>query len=194
MVNIIDVIKSRRSIRKYLDKAIPKETIDKLIEAAKWAPSGMNEQPWGFIVVQDKALIKELSDRSIPYINKMIEENPKFSGYKKRMAVKDFSIFYHAPCVIIILGKKDIFSYQNDCAMAAQNLMLLASSMNIGSCWVGMMNVLDKDKWFRERFEAPDNYSIVAPIALGYFENKDIPVIERRTPEVLKIFKGGING
>ena len=118
----------------------------------------------------------------------MIEENPKFARYKKRMAVKNFSIFYHASCVIIILGKKDIFSYQNDCAMAAQNLMLLASSMNIGSCWVGMMNVLDKDAWFRRKFEVPDNYSIVASIAVGYFENKDIPVIERRIPEILKYF------
>jgi len=189
MVNIIDVIKSRRSIRKYLDKPIPKEIIDKLIKAAKWAPSGMNEQPWGFIVVQDRALIKELSDRSIPYINKIVEEDPKFAGYKKRMAVKDFSIFYNAPCVIIILGRKDAFSYQNDCAMAGQNLMLTAASVNIGSCWVGMMNVLDKDGWFRKKFQIPENYAIVAPIALGYFENKDIPVIERRTPEILKIFE-----
>jgi nitroreductase len=138
--------------------------------------------------VRDKALIKELSDRSIPYINKMIETKPVFARYKKRMAVKDFSIFYHAPCVIIILGRKT-FSYQNDCAMAGQNLMLAASFMGIGSCWVGMMCVLDKDEWFRKRFEIPDNYAIVAPIALGYFENKSIPVIERRAPEVLKIFE-----
>ena len=188
MDSILDVIKSRRSIREYLDKPIPKQIIDKLIDAAKWAPSGMNEQPWGFIVVQDRALIKELSDRSIPYINKMIEENPKFARYKKRMAVKDFSIFYHAPCVIIIIGRIGAFSYQNDCSMAGQNLMLLASSMNIGSCWVGMMNVLNKDEWFRKRFDVPDNYAIVAPIALGYFENKDIPIIERKAPEILRNF------
>jgi nitroreductase len=188
MDSIIDVIKSRRSIRKYLDRPIPKEIIDKLIETAKWAPTGMNEQPWGFIVVQDKALIKELSDRSIPYINKMIEEKPKFARYKKRMAVKDFSIFYHAPCVIIILGRTEAFAYQNDCSMAAQNLMLAASSMNIGSCWVGMMNVLNKDEWFRKKFEIPDNYAVVAPIALGYFENKDIPIIGRKAPEILRNF------
>ena len=188
MDNIIDVIKSRRSIRKYLDKPIPKEIIGKLIEAAKWAPSGMNEQPWGFIVVQDKSLIKELSDRSMPYINKMIEKNSKFVGYKKRMAVKDFSIFYHAPCVIIILGRVDAFSYQNDCSMAAQNLMLAASSLGIGSCWVGMMSTLDKDEWFRKKFQLPDNYRVAAPIAIGYFENKLVPVIERRLPEILKYF------
>jgi len=188
MNNIMDVIKSRRSIRKYLDKPISREIMDKLIEAAKWAPSGMDEQPWGFIVVQDKSLIKELSDRSIPYINKLIEGNPKLIRYKKRMAVKDFSIFYHAPCVIIVLGRIDAFSYQNGCAMAAQNLMLAALSMGIGSCWVGMMSVMDRDKWFREKFQVPDNYGVVAPLALGYFENKDIPIIERRPPEILKYF------
>jgi len=190
MNNIVDIVKSRRSIRKYLDKSIPEEIVDKLIEVAKWAPSGMNEQPWGFIVVQDKLLIKELSDHSIPYISKVVEENPKFIRYKKRMAVKNFSIFYHAPCVIIILGRRDAFSYHNDCAMAAENLMLTAWSMGIGSCWVGMMSLLDKDEWFRKKFEVPDNYTIVAPIALGYFENKNIPVIERRAPGILKIFRG----
>lgn len=190
MDDMFKVIKSRRSIRKYLTRQIPREIIDKLIEAAKWAPSGMNEQPWGFIIVHDMVLIKELSDRAIPYINKIIEGNPKFARYKKRMAVKDFSIFYDAPCVIIIVGNREAFSYQNDCAMAAQNLMLTASSMDIGSCWVGMMSVLDKDVWFRKRFEIPDNYSIVAPVALGYFENKDILIIKRKTPEVLKNFGG----
>lgn len=171
-----------------MDKPIPREIIDKLIEAGKWAPSGMNEQPWGFIVIEDKSLIKELSDRAIPYINKIVEKDPKFTRYKKRMAVEDFSIFYHAPCVIIILGSIDAFSYQADCAMAAQNIMLIASSMGIGSCWVGMMSVLDSDKWFREKFQLPDNYRVVAPLALGYFENKDIPIIERKPPGILKYF------
>ncbi|MFC1667287.1 nitroreductase family protein [Candidatus Omnitrophota bacterium] len=188
MDNIFEVIKSRRSIRKYLDKPIPKKIIDKLIEAAKWAPSGMNHQPWGFVVINDKSLIKELSDRSIPYINKLIEKDRKLIRYKKRMAVKNFSIFYHAPCIIIILGRKDSFSHESDCAMAAQNLMLEACSMDIGSCWIGMMNVLEKDEWFRKRFEISDNYSIVAPIALGYFDDKDRPVIERKAVEILKWF------
>ena len=188
MADIMDVIKSRRSIRKYLDKPISKEVIDRLIEAAKWAPSGMNEQPWGFIVVQNKALIKELSDRAIPYIKGMIEGNPKYIRYKKRMKVKDFSIFYYAPCVVMVIGSADAFAYQNDCAMAAQNIMLAASSMGIGSCWVGMMNVLNEDKWFREKFQVPDNYRVVAPLALGYFENKNIPIIERRPSEIIKYF------
>ena len=188
MHDIAEAIRSRRSIRKYLDKPLPKEIIDKLIESAGWAPSGMNEQPWGFIVIRDRSLIKELSDRSIPYIKKLVEQDPKFIRYKRRMAVKDFNIFYDAPCVIIILGRKSVFSYENDCAMAAQNLMLEAWSMGIGSCWVGMMKAIENDKWFREKFEIPDNYSIVAPLALGYFDKKDTPVIERKPVEILKWF------
>jgi len=188
MEDMVKLIRSRRSIRKYLDKPIPRETVDKLIEAARWAPSGMNHQPWGFIVVQDKALIKELSDRSIPYIKELIERDPRLLRYKRRMDVKDFSIFYHAPCVIIILGKKDGFSYEDGCAMAAQNMMLTAWSMNIGSCWIGMMKVLEKDKWFRKKFEIPDDYAIAAPLALGYFDAKDIPLIKRKPLEVLGYF------
>jgi len=189
MDNIINIIKSRRSVRKYLDTPIPKEIIDKLIEAGKYAPSGMNEQPWGFIAVEDKGLIEELSNRSIPYINKLIEENPKkLIRYKKRIAVKGFNIFYHAPCVIIVLGKKDAFSYEDGCAMAGQNIMLAAWPMNIGSCWIGMMKVLDNDEWFRKRFEVPDNYTIVASLALGYFDPKDVPIIERKPLEILKYF------
>jgi len=188
MNDIIQIIKARRSIRKYLDKPLSKETIDTLIEAAKWAPSGMNEQPWGFIVVQDKSLIKEISDRAIPYIKKLIEQDPKLIRYKRRMNVKDFSIFYHAPCVIIILGKKESFSCENDCSMAAQNIMLAACSMNIGSCWIGMMKVLEKDPWFIEKLQIPDGYAIVAPLALGYFDPKDVPTIERKPLELLRYF------
>lgn len=189
MHDIIELIKSRRSIRKYLDKPLSKEIIDKLVEAAGWAPSGMNEQPWGFIIVEDKSLIKELSDRAIPYIKKLIEQNPKkLIRYKRRMAVKNFNIFYNAPCVIMVLGRKDSFSYENDCAMAAQNLMLEARSIGIGSCWIGMMKVLENDEWFRKKFEIPDNYSIVAPLALGYFDQKDVPVIERKPVEIFKWF------
>ncbi|MBU3912307.1 MAG: nitroreductase [Candidatus Omnitrophica bacterium] len=188
MDTIFELIKTRRSVRKYLDKPISRETIETLIEAARWAPSGMNEQPWGFIVAQDKALIKELSDRSIPYIKRLIEKDPKLLRYKRRMDVKDFSIFYHAPCVIIVLGRKDSFAYEDGCAMAAQNMMLSARSMNIGTCWIGMMNVLDKDEWFRRKFEIPDNYTVVAPIAIGYFDSKDAPQIERKPVEFLKYF------
>jgi nitroreductase len=185
---VIQAIKSRRSVRKYLDTPLSKETIDTLIDTAKYAPSGMNEQPWGFIVVQDKNSIKELSEHAIPYINKLIEENPKFIRYKKRMKVPDFSIFYNAPCLIIILGRTDAFFYKNDCAMAAQNIMLTACSMNIGSCWIGMMEVLNKDQWFRQKFQIPDNYTIVAPLALGYFDPKDIQPIERKPIEILRCF------
>lgn len=188
MDKIFELIKARRSVRKYLDKPLSREAIDRLIESARWAPSGMNHQPWGFIVVQDKALIRELSDRSIPYINGLIEKDPRLLRYKRRMEIKNFSIFYHAPCVIIILGKKDSFSCENDCSMAAQNIMLTARSMNIGSCWVGMMKVLEEDEWFRKKFEAPDNYAVIAPLALGYFDPKDAPAIERRPIEVLKYF------
>jgi len=158
MDEVTKLIKSRRSIRRYLERPLSKETIDALIEVARYAPSGMNEQPWGFVVIQDRTLIDEISRRSIPYIKELIEKNPKLIRYKRRMGVKGFSIFYHAPCLIIILGRLDSFSYENDCAMAAQNLMLKASSMGIGSCWIGMMNVLEKDGWFRKTFNIPDNY------------------------------------
>lgn len=185
---VIHAIKSRISIRKYLDTPLSKDAIDTLIDSAKYAPSGMNEQPWGFIVVQDKKIIKELSDRAIPYINKLIEENPKFIRYKRRMKAPDFSIFYHAPCLIIVLGRTDAFFYKYDCAMSAQNIMLTACSMNIGACWVGMMEVLDKDPWFRQKFQIPDNYTITAPLALGYFDPKDIQPIDRKPIEILKYF------
>lgn len=186
MNNVLDLIKARRSIRKYLDKPLSKHSIDTLIEAARWAPSGMNHQPWGFIVVQDKKLIKELSDRSIPYINKLIEENPKLRRYKRRMAEENFSIFYHAPCVIIIFGKKESYSYEIDCAMAAQNMMLTARDMDIGSCWIGMMKALENDEWFKNTFKIPEDYVIVAPIALGYFDKKDAGHVERKPAEILK--------
>ncbi len=72
--------------------------------------------------------------------------------------------------------------------MAAPNMRLAARSMDIGTCWIGMMKVLDNAGWLRKTFEIFDNYAVVAPIALGYFDPKDVPQIERKPVEFLKYF------
>ncbi len=123
-------IKGRRSVRSYLDRPVPKEVIDGLLDAAVWAPSGMNEQPWRFTVIQDREVIESLSRKTRELVMKsmpFLEESEAASKSERDM------IFYGAPLLIFISVKKSpnpLWRVVNflDCGLAAQNMFLFACS------------------------------------------------------------------
>ena len=154
---IIKIIKERRSIRTYKDKKIPIYLIKEIIEAGRYAPSSHNSQPWRFVVVTDNRRIKELSD----YIKNWFKERLKIGslvgffnrkikneleGAKKRLFREEDLFFYNAPLLVLICAKPGRFTAV-DCACAAENMMLAARSLGIGSCWIGFADmVLNKNR------------------------------------------------
>lgn len=119
MNEVINNIKTRRSIRKYKSDMIPEEIIDKIIEAGMHAPSGMNRQPSIIIAVTDK----EMRDK-IARINAKVMER------------EDNDPFYGAPVILIVLAHKSSPTYIYDGSLVMENLLLAAHSLNIGSCWI----------------------------------------------------------
>ena len=115
----LEFIKDRRSIRSFEDKTISDTQIEMILEAARWTPSASNRQPWEFIVIKDKELLKNVA-RSAMY-----------GKFVKR-----------APLAIAIVGKKDISPnwYVVDTSLVSMNMMLMAWSLGIGTCWVGSMD------------------------------------------------------
>ena len=115
----LDFIKSRRSIRSFVNKDIPDNQIKMILEAGQWAPSASNRQAWKFIVIKKKELIKDLA---------------KLANYGE-FASK-------APVVIAIVGfaGKNPKWYVQDTSIASMNMMLMAWSLNIGTCWIGSLN------------------------------------------------------
>jgi len=175
---IIQNIKNRRSIRKYKNKKIPKKLIGEMIEADKYAPSSHNSQPWRFIVITNKKKIKELSEHIkswfkrrlslgffIGFFNKKIKNELEVA--KKRL-VKEDLFFYNAPLLILIYAKPNRFTVQ-DCSLAAQNMMLAARSLNIGSCWIGFADlVINRKRKLMTSLGVPKDHKIMAHLIFGY--------------------------
>ncbi|HEY9204439.1 MAG TPA: nitroreductase family protein [Candidatus Methanoperedens sp.] len=189
MKDIIEIIKTRRSIRDYKEKPVSDDDIKFLIECAKYAPSGSNMQPWSFIVIQNKELIHMLSERGkkamIPLAKQLVNDPKKAPGFISFLKTKDTSLFHNAPLLIIILGNKGSVTADWDCAMAAQNMMLAAHSRGIGSCWIGLAMPALMDETILKDLGAPPGYKAVAPLIFGYPQGKTITAIpERKEPEV----------
>ncbi len=187
--DIIEIIKTRRSIRNYREDPVSDEDIKFIIDCAIYAPSGMNMQPWSFLVIHNKEVIRKLSENGkkamIPLAEKIVNDPAKVPGFISFLKNKDNNLFYNAPLLIIILGNKRSVTADWDCAMAAQNMMLAAHSRGIGSCWVGLSMPALMDEKILQELGAPPGYKAVAPLIFGYPQNKTTtPIPERREPEI----------
>jgi len=143
-MQLLEVIKNRYSCRKFLDRPIPKELIEKLIDAGRFAPTARNIQPWEFIVITDKENLKKIGAITSP--------NGSF--------IKDCA------CCIAVFCQDTKYYLEDGCA-ATENILLTAYDLGLGSCWVAG----DKKPYveeIRKLLSVPDNFRLVSLIALGY--------------------------
>jgi len=176
---VIENIQTRRSIRDYLETPLSEQTIRKIIDAGRYAPTGLNLQPWRFVVVQNKEMLKKLSDYTKPILVKNLEgrNDAGALNFLKRVQDKNFNLFYNAPVLILVIGTKNNALTDYDCSMCAGNMMLAAHSLGIGSCWIGGAAVIQQSVEFLAELKIPPNYKIVAPLIFGY------PKTMPQTPE-----------
>ena len=183
---IIDAIKSRRAIRSYQDKPVPGSAIQTLLEVATYAPSAVNAQPWKFTIVTNQDEMKRLSDKAKPTLIRMLPDvgDEGLVGLKKRLSDPQFNIFYNAPLLIFVSGNKAPYAIY-DCSMAAQNMMLAAYSIDLGSCWIGTAVTIANDPKVKPTLGIPDDHEVHAAIIFGY--PKGTPKAPAKKPaQVLK--------
>ena len=187
MTDFFELLQTRRSIRQFEDREVPLETIREIIGESCLAPSAANGQPWKFIIVNNKDLIKRLSDESKKNILAAIEQSPDSAGsrYEAAMRNPDFNVFYNAPSLIYIVGSKHVRNLYVDCSLAAAYFMFCAAARGLGTCWVGLGTSI-QDPELLELMGMSEDDRIVAPVILGYpGAIPDIP--NRNEPEILKI-------
>jgi nitroreductase len=180
------LLRNRRSIRDFEDREVPLDAIGQIIEESCLAPSSGNGQPWRFIIIQDKEVIKRLSDESKESILSFIKRNPDapVKQYEESLRDRRFNIFYNAPCLVYILGPKELNSLQVDCALAACYFMFSAANRGLGTCWIGLGSYLQSPE-LEAFIGIPKECRIVAPIIVGY--PKGIPeTATRMRPRILK--------
>ncbi|MDO9097214.1 MAG: nitroreductase family protein [Candidatus Methanoperedens sp.] len=172
MKDIVEILKTRRSVREYSEKQVSDEDIKFLIDCARYAPSGFNMQPWSFLVVKNKDVLRKISEHGkssmIPLLESMKSTSKKASDFLVFLKTKGTSMFYNAPVLVIILGNKSAMTADWDCSMAAQNMMLAAHSKGMGSCWIGGVLPALMDEGLLKEIGAPHGYKAVAPLIFGY--------------------------
>jgi len=172
----------RRSIRSFLDRDVPLPVLEEILRETCLAPTASNLQPCRFIIIRDRALMKRLSDESKRGLLDDIAQNPNSPTRQYEGALRDesFNVFYNAPCLVYIIGPRDVSSLEVDCGLTAAYLMFAATDRGLGTCWIG------RDYATLKRIGVPDDYKIVAPIILGYPES--IPAAsERHAPIIVKV-------
>ena len=187
MTTFSELLKTRRSIRSFQEKGVPLELVMELIKESTYAPSSGNGQPWRFIVVNNREMIRRLSDESKRNLLAAAEKYPdspskKYAGI---LSSKDFNVFYNAPCLVIILGPKAVMSLDLDCALFACYFMFAAAARGLGTCWVNLGSDLRAPELLQE-IGMPEDHRIVAPIILGYPTAIPSPR-ERAEPQILKV-------
>ncbi len=183
-MELMETIYNRRSVRFYTEETVDKATIDKLIKAGIQAPSAMNVQPWAFGVIQDKALMQKISDETKAYLLASISAKPYLECYRQLFSDPEFHIFYHAPALLTVFAKLEGPNPSCDCALAAQNIMLAAHSLGLGSCWIGFAQMSLNAPELKEQLGIPKEYITVAPIIIGH-PAKVSPAVLKREPEIL---------
>ena len=182
-----ELLHNRRAIRDFQDKGVAIDLIQTIIKETCLAPSAGNGQPWKFIIVNNQELIKRISDESKANLLALMEKNPDspIRKYEGALRNQDFNVFYNAPCLVFIVGPKNVRSLVVDCALAASYFMLSAVDKGLGTTWVDLGSHITSPELMAE-IGLTDQDKIVAPLIVGY--PKNIPgVPERRPPEILKI-------
>ncbi len=206
------VILERRSVRKYKDKQVPEALVRRILEAGRFAPSAGNSQPWRFMVIQDKKMLDDMERYALLrakffmfWINWRYSPLGKLAWLYSQVFIRllrnelhpipfvtmelmargKFPLFHGAPTVILIFqDKRGAGKPELDCGVCGQNMVLAAHSLGLGTCWVGLVDLLLYGNKWKRKLGISYPYKLVEGIALGYPIGNPDGMIERELQEV----------
>lgn len=177
---LMDVILRRRSVRSYLDRPVEKEKIRLCLEAARLAPSASNSQPWHFVVVDEPGFKNTLCDRVFTGL---------FASMRfPREAPVIVAVLARPPEARIRLGNLALGTDFNliDLGIAGEHFALQAAELGLGTCWIGLFD----EKAARKVLGIPNGYRVVNLFTLGYYDEVEKRVPDRRSMDEIASFNG----
>lgn len=189
----IDAINQRCSVRAYSPEKIDRNTIQILLEAAVRAPTAIHEEPWAFSIIQDIDALNRLSDLAKPiFLSEMQRSHLDRGGHTlSHFASPEFNIFYNASTLVVICGKSTARFAAADCWLAAENLMLAACALGLGTCVIGSAVSALNNPELKTEFGIPRSMTAIAPIVVGRPDSPAKPGT-RKAPQILS-WKSGDN-
>jgi nitroreductase len=184
----LDNIYARRSVRNFTDDRVPNEVIGEILRAGTYAPSATNQQPWRFVVIRNPELIKRYGQQAKKLWVEQYKDttDQRLASLTRVMSRPETDIFYGAPVLVLVFSAPDALRGEIDCSLAAQNMMLAARSLGIGSCWIGLASPLGSDQGFRKEIGVPENFALIAPLIFGYPAQENTRVPHRDNEVLLK--------
>ncbi len=167
----LELFRARRTVRKFTPEPVSPEQIDTLLEAAMYAPSRLNRQPWHFLIVRDWVVKAQIAEqlRVHPYIEE-------------------------APALVLVCARPSSSpTWLMDVAAATENLLLAATSMGLGGAWVGAPDTVlwdELEKLLRARLHTPDDVRIAALVAIGHAAQTPAPYERSDRFDPLKVHWG----
>ena len=189
-MDIFTLIKTRRSVREFEKKPIPREVMETIVRAGIWAPSSINGQPWRFVVVSDPTELRSVAHEAKVELSNYLKTPEAEAKYGKENCARfmpraegEDELFYGAPAIVFVIGTKEPDDHFNH-GLAAQNMMLCAHDLGVGSCPIGLAEPLNHSKKVQKLFGLKSNERIVIALVFGYPAEK--PNATKRNFEVVK--------
>ncbi len=205
-----DIVLSRRSIRQYKDRAVPRELIAQVLDLARYSPTASNDQNVGFIAVTDRALIREVAGGIFGFADRLagrLQSAPgrllmKATGLAKNRYIRrmDYAremvaggrdiILHNAPVLLLIHGPAKGGFICDNCNIAAANIINYAHALGLGTCFIGFMTLaLRFSKKLRKKLSVPDGRKVYASLVMGYPAYPHANTASRKEADVIWIEK-----
>ena len=176
-VDALHAIYERRAVREYTGVKPSRELLKRLLDAAVQAPSAMDLQPWSFVVVQDAATLKRLSDHAKKLSLTRMPSGSGLSLYRRELEDPKTDIFHGAGTLVAIVAKPGPWPGVEDCCLAGQNFMLAAHALGLGTCPIGYARDALNEPSFKRELGIPNDHAVAMAIVVGHKKDQPSPTM-----------------
>ena len=183
---MLELIKTRRSTRKFRPDPVPEELLAQIVEAGRYAPSGSNSQTTHFLVIKNPDVMEKLKELVKAGLARMEITEGMYRSIRAAIlsARKEhYSFQYDAPVLILTANDKDYSNNLADCSCALENMLLMANALDLGSCWINQPRWLNEDPdllAYLRTLGLHENERVWGSAAIGYADTAD--GLPERTP------------
>lgn len=164
-MSILETIRSRRSVREFTDESVSGEQIEQILEAGRWAPSGLNNQPWRFVVVKNQGIKEQMA---------------AFTSYSRTIREANLLISVFLDTNVMYDRTKDVQAI----GACIQNMLLAIHDLGLGACWMG--EILNRRAEVERFLGVPESFELMVVLAVGYPELRDRPSSRKSIEELVQ--------